>query len=147
MTSAISCFIRRCVLGLVDLAGTQRGARLADRRGLRVRPDRGGRQRRQVQPCLLAGAALGRVAPVRAGRDDRVDAGPDLVVVQPRVLLAGGHGGVGGRDLVGDRFASLVQCAGKSHHLGTFSCPNASQLRRCIVQVGFGFQRVRHVQG
>ena len=46
------------VLGLVDLAGDQRRAGLTDLDGLRKRPDRRGRQRRQMQPCVLLLATL-----------------------------------------------------------------------------------------
>ena len=130
MTSAISCFIRRSysASSISPATSAARALRIVD--GLRERADRRGRQRRQVQPRVLTGAPLCRVAAVRTGRDDRVDAGPDLVVVQARVLLAGGDGGVGRRDLVGDRFATLVAArAPERPPRATFSAPNASQLR------------------
>src|SRR5208337_3004224 len=104
------------------------------------------RQRRQMQPGILAGAALRRVAAVRTGRDDRVDAGPDLAVVQARVLLTGGDRGVGRGDLVGDRLATLVQGAREDDDFVYLFDAERQPTAQGVIQVGLRFQRVRHVQ-
>ena len=96
MTSAISAFIRRSYSASSISPGTQRGARDADRRGLREGPDGGGRQRRQVQPLVLAGATVSAAA-TRRCPTSMIDArrARTSVVVQPRVRLAGRDRGVG----------------------------------------------------
>ncbi len=135
------------VLGVVDLACPQRGARDPDRRRLRVRPDGRGRQRGQLQPLVLRGATLFGRAARGARRGDRRDAGTDPVVGQPRVRSRGTRSR---RWMRRPRPRRLrVRPAGRgpaSTTSATFSAPNASQLRSASSRSVSGVERVRHVQ-
>ncbi len=100
-----------------------------------------------MQPRVLADAAFGRFTAMNAVRNDRFDTGPNLAVVQAWVALAGGHGGIGRRDLVGDLLASLVESASERNDLGDLLQSERQPAAQGAVQVGLRLERVRHVQG
>ena len=90
----------------------------------------------------------GRVAAVRAGRDDRVDAGPDLAVVQARVFLREAAAALEAAISSATASRPVVQGAARARRpRATFSGAERQPAAQRVVQVGLRLQRVRHVQG